>query len=175
MVGELYSGRVPCVLEPAYAGSVVERRLALSVTRLVACFGLGLIVSGCGGSAPPRPIELPYVAIELPPSARAYQSRERNARHPIVQLRFELDPDDVLLLEQRLPCRLGPVEVGPPKYALVTTNEEPWYQPETTRRHRGCDFVTGRGMEASSFLLALDDPAKVVVYGVLAYEWARNH
>jgi hypothetical protein len=92
-----------------------------------------------------------------------------------VQLRFELDPDDVRLLEERLPCRLGPVEVGPPKYALVANNEDPWYRPELATRHRGCDFVTGRGMEASAFLVDLGDPAKVVVYGVLAYEWSRNH
>jgi len=146
---------------------------------LILRLGAGVLGSfaliACAGQSPARPKELPYVAVELPPSVRAYQSHERNVRHPVVQVRFEMDPDDVRLLEERLPCRLGPVEEGPPKHAYVERNEMPWYKPELTVRHRGCDFVTGRGQEASSFLVDVGNPGKVIVYAVLAYEWNPNH
>jgi hypothetical protein len=136
---------------------------------------LPLVLAACSGQAPPAPKELPYVAVELPPSARAYQAHEHNARHPIVQLRFEIDPDDVRLLEERLPCRLGPVEVGPPKQAQVEGNEQPWYRPDLVTRHRGCEFETARGDAASSFLVDVGTPGKVVVYAVLAYNWNPHH
>jgi len=134
-----------------------------------------IVLAACSGQAPPQPKELPYIAVELPPSARNYQTHEHNARHPIVQVRFEIDPDDVRLLEERLPCRLGPVEEGQSKYAFVEGNEQPWYQPELVARHRGCDFQTGRGNEASSFLVDVGIPGKVVVYAALAYYWNAHH
>ena len=138
----------------------------------VRAYVLGLFaLAGCGGQAPPQPKELPYVAVELPPRVRAYQSHEHNVRHPVIQVRFEMDPDDVRLLEERLPCRLGPVETGKPKYAVVERNEQPWYKPELVTRFRGCDFTTGRGIEASSFLVDMGIPGRVVVYAALAYNW----
>jgi hypothetical protein len=125
----------------------------------------------CSGQAPPVPKALPYVAVDLPPSTKNYQEHQHNVRHPVIQVRFEMDPDDVQLLEQRLPCRLGPVETGKPKYAHVDRNEQPWYKPELVERFRGCDFTTGRGQETSSFLVDVGIPGRVVVYAALAYEW----
>lgn len=79
------------------------------------------------------------------------------------------------LLEERLPCRLGPIEVGPPKFAFVEHNEERWYTPELATRHRGCAFETTRGDTASSFLVDVGAPGKAVVYAVLAYNWNPHH
>jgi hypothetical protein len=133
-----------------------------------------VLLVACSGQAPPPPKSLPYVAVELPPSVRAYQSHEHNVRHPVIQVRFEMDPDDVRLLEERLPCRLGAVETGKPKYAYVERNEQPWYQPELVTRYRGCDFTTGRGIEASSFLVDVGVPGRVVVYAAIAYNWTPH-
>lgn len=127
--------------------------------------------AACSGSAPPPPRTLPHVSIELPPSARDYHEHDRGAVHRIVQVRFAIDPDDLVLLEERLPCKLGSVETAPPKYARVTMNDQTWYTPERARLHRGCDFQTARGNAASSFLVDLSVPGRTVVYAVLAYYW----
>jgi hypothetical protein len=133
------------------------------------------IACGCGGQAPAQPTRLPHIAVELPPSARGYEEHDHNVRHPVTQVRFEIDPSDLVLLETRLPCRLGPVETGPPKHALVDRNEQPWYRPELATRHRGCEVERWRGDTAYSFLADLSTPGKVVVYAVLAYNWNPHH
>jgi hypothetical protein len=143
--------------------------------RLIAFCFVSQGVAGCGGQPPPAPKRLPYIAVELPPSTRGYEEHQHNARHPIMQVRFEIDPSDMILLEQRLPCRLGPVETGPPKHALVDRNEQPWYRPELATRHRGCDVERWRGDTSYSFLADVSTPGKIVVYAVLAYNWNPHH
>jgi hypothetical protein len=143
--------------------------------RLTAVFCIAFVASSCGGQAPPPPKRLPYIAVELPPSTRGYEEHQHNQRHPVMQVRFEIDPSDMTLLEQRLPCRLGPVESGPPKHAIVARNEQPWYRPELATRHRGCDVERWRGDTAYSFLADVSKPDKVVVYAVLAYYWNPHH
>lgn len=130
----------------------------------------------CGGHVhPDQPKEIPHASIELPPSARNYEQAERNDRHPLIQVKFEMDPSDLILLEGRLPCRLGSIETGLPKQARVDRNEQDWFRPELSARHRGCEVDRWRGDTAYSFLVALDDPSKVVVYAVLAYNWNPHH
>jgi hypothetical protein len=152
----------------------LERLSAFSF-RLIAASSIALLASGCGGQAPPPPKRLPYIAVELPPSARGYEEHQHNVQHPVVQVRFEIDPSDMTLLETRLPCRLGPVESGPPKHAIVDRNEQHWYRPELATRHRGCDVERWRGDTAYSFLADVSTPGKVVVYAVLAYRWNPYH
>jgi hypothetical protein len=142
----------------------------MSTRRLVPLVAWVLGAAACSAARPePGPAKLPHIGVDLPPSTRAYQEFEQGGSHTRTQVRFELDPDDIELLATRLPCRLGPVTSGPPKFALVVANTQPWYTPELARTHRGCDHERGR--ESASFLVELGDPRRAVVYGVIAFDW----
>jgi len=131
--------------------------------------GLG----GCSAARPdPVPGRLPYIGVDLPPSAHAYQAHQQGGGHTRVLFRFEMAPDDIELLNVRLPCRFGAVEVGLPKQVLVVVSEAPWYTPERARKHRGCDHERGR--ERTSFLVDVTDPGRATVYGVISYDWGPD-
>lgn len=134
---------------------------------LVAVGVLACAGSGTGRVDPP-PARIPYVDVKLPPNVRDYRSHETGMQHTMLQVRFQLDARDLPVLEVRLPCRLGPLSEGEADYARVGTNDQSWYDPQSARRHRGCDFH--RGLQSGSFLVDLDDPAHPVVYGVVALE-----
>ncbi|HEY3499355.1 MAG TPA: hypothetical protein VGK73_31920 [Polyangiaceae bacterium] len=127
----------------------------------------------CAGAPPPPPREIPYVSIELPPSARNFQVHERGEKHKRVQVRFEMAPEDLTLFVGRLPCRLDPEQREPPRHALVVDNDQVWYTPEKATRHRGCDNDRPGGWQRSSFLMDLGDAQKIVVYAVLELDWTR--
>jgi hypothetical protein len=128
------------------------------------------LAAACANARPdPAPHQLPHLGVDLPPSTRAFQSFEQGGGHTRVQVRFELAPDDVELLNVRLPCRLGPVSDGPPKFALVVANTQTWYTPEAVRKSRGCDHRRGR--ESASFLVDVGDARRAVVYAVIAFDW----
>jgi hypothetical protein len=86
----------------------------------------------------------------------------------MLQIRFEMAPADLKVLERRLPCRLGPTRTGPPEHALVGTNDRPWYRPETARRHRGCEYH--KDILSAAFLVDTERADQVVVYAVIESE-----
>lgn len=136
-------------------------------------FGACLGCAACANARPdPAPNQLPHIGVDLPPSTRNFRSFEHGAGHTRVQVRFELAPDDVELLNTRLPCRLGKVTGGPPKFALVVANDQPWYTPELAAKHRGCDHLRGR--ESASFLVDVGDPRRAVVYAVITFDWGNQ-
>ena len=142
-------------------------KAALLIAVAVAVAVLGCARSGTGRVDPP-PARIPYVDVKLPHSVRDYRSYESGMQHTMLQVRFRLDARDLPALEARLPCRLGPLSEGDAEYARVGTNDRSWYDPQSARRHRGCDFH--RGLQDGSFLISLDDAANPVVYGVVALE-----
>lgn len=116
----------------------------------------------------PVPAEIPYLGIALPPSTHDYYAYESGLQHTLLQLRFALAPGDVGLLEQRLPCRLGPEQTGTPEQAVVGTNDRSWYAAEKVQKHRGCEYQ--QDLRSAAFLLDLDNPASVLVYAVISSE-----
>jgi hypothetical protein len=55
------------------------------------------------------------------------------------QFRFDFAARDLPGFTSSLPCALGPLETGSPKFATVGTNNRDWYTPEKSSKHRGCD------------------------------------
>jgi hypothetical protein len=111
---------------------------------------------------------MPYLAVKLPPSTRNYHQYESGLQHTMLQLRFEMDPKDLPLLEKRLPCRLGALASGPPEHGTVGTNDRAWYKPEVVKKHRGCEYT--KGLRTASLLVDLDRADRAVVYAVISSE-----
>jgi hypothetical protein len=114
------------------------------------------------------PVELPYLNVKLPPSAREYYAYETGLQHTMLQLRFEIAASDLLVFEKRLPCRLGPIETTLPVHAVVGTNDRPWYRPENVKKHRSCEYH--RGLRTAVFLVDLERADRLIVYAIIESE-----
>ncbi|MBX3191798.1 MAG: hypothetical protein KF819_32710 [Labilithrix sp.] len=123
----------------------------------------------CDDLVVPPPKTLDPLDLELPRTVKSYCKFETGFQHSMVQVRFELDPVDLPVLESRLPCRLEKVSSGPVAHALVGTNDRRWYAPESARRHRGCDYDSG-GLLSASFLVDVSVSSRAVVYAVVMVE-----
>ena len=114
----------------------------------------------------PVPTIIPHLRIPLPRSSKNYYAHESGLQATLLQVRFEMAPADVKLLEPQLPCQLGPEETGPPQHALVGTNDRTWYRVEAVNKHRSCLYH--HDLRTAEFLLDLDNPARVTVYAVIS-------
>lgn len=150
-----------------------ERRTDYRLSRGMLAGALSVLVAnGCANPnadrVEPPPAEIPYLAVKLPPSARNYYEYESGLQHTMLQLRFEMDPKGLPLLEKRLPCRLGALATGPPEHGTVGTNDRAWYKPEDVKRHRGCEY--SKELRTLSLLVDLDRADRAVVYAVISSE-----